>query len=101
MRYGRYVDSLEVLEAEEDCFQCKANREVLEHAWQVVANEFYDPFDHFSQSRWAGELQKTLQANGGARRIQALHASCAAQIALGADVHLADAISRHHSDTEL
>jgi hypothetical protein len=67
--YGHYVDTLADLEAEEDCFQCKANRDILEHAWQVVANEFYDPLGRFNQGHWAGELQKTLQANGGAVRV--------------------------------
>ena len=143
MAYGRYVDTLEPLESHEDCFQCKSNREILEHAWQVVANEFYDPHGQFSQvlmhtvslascfclttctgwesalqwcltavpavrscacidahvilwhcpgrgqtfvpclqAHWAGELQKTLQANGGALKTKrALYRAAKSMIA--------------------
>lgn len=73
--YGEYVETLQDLEEEDDCFQCRANREVLEEAWQVVANEFYDPTGRFSQAKWASELQKTLHENGGARP-KASKASC-------------------------
>ena len=30
---------------------CTANRLLLEHTWQVVANEFYDASGRFSQAR--------------------------------------------------
>lgn len=30
-----------------------------------VANEFFDPYDHFSQVEWAGELETTLRSAGG------------------------------------
>jgi hypothetical protein len=63
--YGKYVGTLEQLEAAPDCLQCAANREILEHVWQVVANEYYDPHGKFSQADWAGVLRKTLQGNGG------------------------------------
>jgi hypothetical protein len=59
------VDSLEDWESSLGCSQCKANREILEHAWQVVANEYYDPYGHFTQADWAGKLQSTLQAYNG------------------------------------
>lgn len=63
--YGKYVDTLKKLEDAPDCLECTANREILEHAWQVVANEYYDPYGKFSQADWAGVLQKALEGNGG------------------------------------
>lgn len=40
---------------------CVDNRLLLEKAWQVVANEFYDSQGRFSQAAWAGQLLHTLQ----------------------------------------
>lgn len=71
MDYGHYVDSLEGVESARSCSECAANRQRLERAWQVVANEFYDPYSRFTQGSWAGELQRTLEAHGGV-----LHCHC-------------------------
>lgn len=65
IRYGRYVDTLEDIENAPGCEKCRANRMVLEHAWQVVANEYFDPKSNFSQTWWAGELERVLKDHGG------------------------------------
>jgi hypothetical protein len=36
----------------------------------VVANEFYDPNDRFTQSDWGGRLQEVLARSGGALHTQ-------------------------------
>lgn len=46
---------------------CAANRKMLEAAWQVVANEYFDVHGAFDQAAWAGQLQATLESRGGAR----------------------------------
>ena len=66
VQYGHYVDSLEEQEAAPFCTDCATNRKILEHAWQVVANEFYDPYGRFNQAEWAARLQQTLEQHGGA-----------------------------------
>ena len=65
VQYGHYVDSLEEQEAAPFCTDCATNRKILEHAWQVVANEFYDPYGRFNQAEWAARLQQTLEQHGG------------------------------------
>jgi hypothetical protein len=70
VEYERYVDSLLDREEEPDCTMCTANRKVLEQAWQVVANEFFDPYGRFSQTKWAGELKDALESAGGELRIR-------------------------------
>lgn len=47
--YAAYLDTLE--EAEDEHPACTANRLLLEHTWQVVANEFFDASGRFSQAR--------------------------------------------------
>jgi hypothetical protein len=37
---------------------------MLEKAWQVVANEYYDSHAAFSQAAWATALQDTLKVGG-------------------------------------
>lgn len=59
------MDSLEAIESTPGCESCKENRKVLEQAWQVVANEYFDPTGKFSQTWWAGELQRSLADHGG------------------------------------
>eukprot|EP00892_Ulva_mutabilis_P000051 jgi/Ulvmu1/10046/UM059_0096.1 len=66
VQYGQYVDTLCDVEQAPGCENCRKNREVLEHAWQVVANEFFDPYDRFSQGQWAGELERALRSADGA-----------------------------------
>lgn len=56
----KYVEGLEAMEEGEH--NCVDNRLLLEKAWQVVANEFYDCKGRFSQAAWAGQLLQTLQA---------------------------------------
>ena len=46
--YAAYLDTLEEVEDEHPA--CTANRLLLEHTWQVVANEFYDASGRFSQA---------------------------------------------------
>ncbi len=43
------------------CAACGANRRMLEKAWQIVANEYYDPRGDFSQAKWAKQLLLALQ----------------------------------------
>lgn len=57
--YGKYLDGLEDIEEADKA--CTPNRLLLEKAWQIVANEFYDAKGQFSQSAWAGQLLHTLQ----------------------------------------
>lgn len=57
----KYVEGLEAVEDGDR--ECVDNRLLLEKAWQVVANEFYDCKGRFSQAAWAGELLQTLQAS--------------------------------------
>lgn len=62
-RISDYVNYVEGLEAVEDgAHECVENRLLLEKAWQIVANEFYDYKGRFSQAAWAGQLLHTLQA---------------------------------------
>jgi hypothetical protein len=53
-----YVEGLEAAEEAEPA--CVDNRLQLEKAWQVVANEFFDPHAAFSQAAWAAQLHNTL-----------------------------------------
>lgn len=75
VQYGHYVDSLEEQEEAPFCTECATNRKILEHAWQVVANEFYDPYGRFNQAEWASKLQQTLERHGGAFCVCARRAS--------------------------
>ena len=56
VHYAKFVESLKDTEEGPGCEHCTDNRLLLEHAWQVVANEFYDPAGHFSQAKWADQL---------------------------------------------
>lgn len=51
------------MDAEEQrgCELCSGNRKMLEKAWQIVANEYFDPRGEFSQSGWARQLLLALQ----------------------------------------
>ena len=61
-RISDYVNYIEGLEAvEEDDTACVDNRLLLEKAWQIIANEFYDAKGHFSQASWAEQLLSTLK----------------------------------------
>eukprot|EP00955_Chlamydomonas_euryale_P082097 363670-Chlamydomonas_euryale.AAC.9 len=79
--YSEYLASLEETGAEDapGCEQCTENRLILEQleaeeidiaadisclpqAWQIIANEFYDPTPgRFSQALWADELLRALK----------------------------------------
>lgn len=61
VEYAKYVERVQDLEEEPGCEQCSRNRELVEKAWQTVANEFYDPRYTFSQASWAEQLLKTLK----------------------------------------
>ena len=61
--YAAYLDTLETLEDEHPA--CTVNRLLLEHTWQVVANEFFDASGRFSQARprlpcWCCHIVATL-----------------------------------------
>lgn len=65
-RISDYVNYIEGLEAvEEDDTVCVDNRLLLEKAWQIIANEFYDAKGHFSQASWAEQLLGTLKVMPG------------------------------------
>ncbi|KAK9805537.1 hypothetical protein WJX72_003921 [[Myrmecia] bisecta] len=68
--YSNYVESVCTAEEAPGCEQCTDHRLLLEQAWQVVANEFYDPLGHFSQAKWADQLLTALKAAGGMLRTQ-------------------------------
>ena len=55
------MEGLKDAEEAPDCEHCTDNRLLLEHAWQVVANEFYDPAGRFSQAKWADQLLTTFK----------------------------------------
>lgn len=57
--YVRYIEGLEAIEEGEKA--CVDNRLLLEKAWQIIANEFYDAKGHFSQASWAEQLLGTLK----------------------------------------
>ncbi len=57
--YVSYIEGLEAIEEEETA--CVDNRLLLEKAWQIIANEFYDAKGHFSQASWAEQLLGTLK----------------------------------------
>ena len=57
--YVKYIEGLEAIE--EDDKACVDNRLLLEKAWQIIANEFYDAKGRFSQATWAGQLPNTLK----------------------------------------
>ena len=57
--YVKYIEGLEAIE--EDDKACVDNRLLLEKAWQIIANEFYDAKGRFSQATWAGQLPDTLK----------------------------------------
>lgn len=61
MHYAKFVEGLKDAEEGPGCEHCTDNRLLLEHAWQVVANEFYDPAGHFSQAKWADQLLHTFE----------------------------------------
>ncbi|CAK0787071.1 hypothetical protein CVIRNUC_010287 [Coccomyxa viridis] len=61
--YVKYIEGLEAIE--EDDKACVDNRLLLEKAWQIIANEFYDAKGRFSQAAWAGQLPDTLKGAGG------------------------------------
>ena len=58
-QYVEYVEGLEPVEEAEPA--CVDGRLQLEKAWQVVANEYFDPHGSFSQAAWAQQLHQTLQ----------------------------------------
>ena len=60
--YVKYIEGLEAIE--EDDKACVDNRLLLEKAWQIIANEFYDAKGRFSQASWAGQLPDTLKVRG-------------------------------------
>ena len=62
--YVEYVEGEQVAAEEEAHPACVSNRLMLEKAWQVVANEFFDPRGTFSQAAWAHQLLDTLKARG-------------------------------------
>lgn len=77
-RYAEYLEEIQAKGVEEapGCEQCGDNRLILEKAWQVVANEFFDAKGCFSQAVWADQLIATLQEAGGAMETkQELYAS--------------------------
>ena len=55
------VDSKLDAEKEAGCLTCKDNRLLVEKAWQIIANEYYDPHERFSQAAWAKQLLQALQ----------------------------------------
>jgi hypothetical protein len=57
-KYGRLVEGKE--EEEKACADCLQNRKLVERAWQVVSNEFYDPVNGFSQVRGWLLLQEDM-----------------------------------------
>ncbi len=63
--YVKYVEGLEAVEDSEH--NCIEHRLLLEKAWQIVANEFYDSKGRFSQAAWASQLLHTLQARSTAQ----------------------------------
>lgn len=65
VHYAKFVESLKDTEEGPGCEHCTDNRLLLEHAWQVVANEFYDPAGRFSQAKWADQLLTTFKAAEG------------------------------------
>ncbi|KAL3145262.1 hypothetical protein ABBQ32_001001 [Trebouxia sp. C0010 RCD-2024] len=69
VHYAKFVEGLKDPEEAPGCEHCTDNRLLLEHAWQVVANEFYDPAGRFSQAKWADQLLRTFKgAPGGVLR---------------------------------
>jgi carboxyl-terminal processing protease len=56
------------VEAAPSCEGCEANRQLLEQAFQVVCNEYFDRGGRFSQAAFADRLLGALQASGGALR---------------------------------
>ncbi len=54
-----YIEGLEAIE--EDDIACVDNQLLLEKAWQIIANEFYDAQGRFSQAAWAEQLLSTLK----------------------------------------
>lgn len=61
VHYAKFVEGLKDAEEAPGCEHCTDNRLLLEHAWQVVANEFYDPAGQFSQAKWADQLLRTFE----------------------------------------
>ena len=61
VHYAKFVEGLKDAEEAPGCEHCTDNRLLLEHAWQVVANEFYDPAGKFSQAKWADQLLRTFE----------------------------------------
>ncbi len=61
MHYAKFVEGLKEAEEAPGCEHCTDNRLLLERAWQVVANEFYDPAGRFSQAKWADQLLRTFK----------------------------------------
>jgi len=61
VHYAKFVESLKDTEEGPGCEHCTDNRLLLERAWQVVANEFYDPAGRFSQAKWADQLLTTFK----------------------------------------
>lgn len=58
---ARFVDDHLSIEEQKGCELCATNRKILEKAWQVIANEYFDPSGKFSQAAWARQLLKALQ----------------------------------------
>ena len=61
LEVARFVETVSDAEDDPGCEMCAANRKLLERAWQVIANEYYDPLDRFSQAAWAKQLLLALQ----------------------------------------
>ncbi len=71
--YVKYIEGLEAIE--EDDKACVDNRLLLEKAWQIIANEFYDAKGRFSQAAWAGQLPDTLKVGEYRARLFAFRAA--------------------------
>ena len=56
VKVAELVESKLELEKEAGCGMCRDNRLLLEKAWQIIANEFYDPSGQYSQAAWAQQL---------------------------------------------
>ena len=63
VHYAKFVEGLKDVEESPGCEHCTDNRLLVERAWQVVANEFYDPAGRFSQAKWADQLLSTFQVS--------------------------------------
>ncbi|KAK3280009.1 hypothetical protein CYMTET_12136 [Cymbomonas tetramitiformis] len=67
LKLKEYATLLEEIEKEEtECGDiCTGNREYVEEAWQIVATEYYDARNTFSQTGWVDALTSSMRAHGG------------------------------------